>query len=262
MADSQFEEAKANTCIIGDSIIDYLDGEAEDLGLSVFGPKAYLYLLGSKVGLAEYKKQRENGVPMELAFKRAIFKGLMAPGMEIVEDLAFSKLLNGIMPNHNAVVSADLVSDYISDNKNSHSNKSAEIFDDIDYLNYNSDERISFQNYSNSIKRGELSAIVDFKTYKKIDEDINTIIGTTAEGNLKITQKSNHFINRVIGSIYQRRSGVSVDNIKKALLNPTEIIKKEDSWKYYLEGVCSVTVNPRTGRLIQTNPEHSLKVTE
>lgn len=86
MADSQFEDAKATTGTVGDKVIDYLDGVAEDMGLSVFGPKAYFYLLGTKEGFGEYRRQRENGVPNDIAFKRAVVKGAMAPGMEIIED--------------------------------------------------------------------------------------------------------------------------------------------------------------------------------
>ena len=75
-----------------------------------------------------------------------------------------------------------------------------------------------------------------------------------------ITGKSDHFIVRVIGSVEERRNGVSISDIEKALTLPTAKVypimtyaNGQKSQKIRLEPV-EVTINPDTGVLIQTNP--------
>ena len=135
-ADSQFEDAKANTGAIGDKIIDIADESAEMLGYSMFGPKA-LYVFATAEGFGEYRSLREQGYSEIDSFVGALGKAGYTVAAEKVEDIAFSKLLNGAMSSNNAVANANLVSDYISNNKNSYLNKSSEMFDDLEYLNYN-----------------------------------------------------------------------------------------------------------------------------
>ena len=74
----------------------------------------------------------------------------------------------------------------------------------------------------------------------------------------KITEKSKHFINRVIGSIEERRSGVTVDDVVETLKSTDVRPGKGESVRYFGENAI-VTVNPTTGKLIQVNPRHRKK---
>lgn len=85
-ADKQFENAKSRTGDFGDNLIDIADGAAETLGLSMFGPKALTYAFGTKEGFGEYRKQRENGVSKEIAFRRALAKAGYSVAVEKVDD--------------------------------------------------------------------------------------------------------------------------------------------------------------------------------
>lgn len=85
-ADKQFENAKSRTGDFGDNLIDIADGAAETLGLSMFGPKALTYAFGTKEGFGEYRKQRENGVSKEVAFRRALAKAGYSVAVEKVDD--------------------------------------------------------------------------------------------------------------------------------------------------------------------------------
>ena len=134
-------------------------------------------------------------------------------------------------------------------------------FAEFQNLKYNSGEWEAFKSYKRAIQIGELSALADFPLYeetsRKIDEKL---IGLTTPNGITVTEKSYHFISRVIGSIEQRRSGVDVQAAARALTDPKAIvcpvkIHKDGSisQKFKYSGV-EVTINPHTGNLIQTNP--------
>ena len=76
--------------------------------------------------------------------------------------------------------------------------------------------------------------------------------GTVANGGVKISGKSAHFTNQVIGSIYTGKSGVEISDIHKAL--KTNPVKIGDDWCYSLDGVCRVYVNATDGNLEEVNP--------
>ena len=80
----------------------------------------------------------------------------------------------------------------------------------------------------------------------------------TSQGT-KISGKSDHFTNRIIGSVDQRRSGVSVDDVIDALKNPVTVTSRTGenlTSVRYVGKAATVTINPDTGNLIQTNPTH------
>lgn len=114
--------------------------------------------------------------------------------------------------------------------------------------------------YKQSIKLGELTPLAGFELYEEISEEIDKrLIGITTSNGIKIKSKSYHFIARVIGSISQRRNGVPLESVLLALTVPDRIdpIKENEngrSQRFILKGVCAVTVNPDTGKLIQVNP--------
>ena len=121
------------------------------------------------------------------------------------------------------------------------------------------------KDYVNSVKKGMISPLSGFKNYKKIHDELEeNVIGIDIAEGVQITEKSKHFMERVIGTMCDPktgnpRSGVSIEDISKALKNPVSIkpIKTakngERSQKYIGENA-SVTINPDTGILIQCNP--------
>ena len=124
-------------------------------------------------------------------------------------------------------------------------------------IDYN--EIKNYRNYEKSINVGELTPLADFELYKKISNEIDEkIVGITASG-IKIKNKSNHFIARVIGSVEQKRNGVEIEKIIDTLREPDEITNVEvrasgSTQRFKKYGMAAVSVNPETGNLIQVNP--------
>lgn len=118
-----------------------------------------------------------------------------------------------------------------------------------------------YKAYLRSIRSGELTPLADFELYKRFSRQIDEkLIGITTVNGIKIISKSDHFIARVIGSVEQKRDGVDIDDVFKALTERNTRIfsiikgsngKTSQKFRY---GNVEVSVNPLTGNLIQTNP--------
>lgn len=137
-------------------------------------------------------------------------------------------------------------------------------------MKYNNPKEWSqYKTYVRSIRSGELTALADFTLYKKTSSQIDSeIVGITTSNGITISSKSDHFISRVIGSVEQRRSGVSIDKICKALTSPDTIVYPIKQYadglrsqKFFFDGV-EVTVNPDTGNLIQVNPNTKRRISK
>ena len=116
-------------------------------------------------------------------------------------------------------------------------------------MKYNNGEWNKFKNYAYSVENGELSAFADFELYKNTDRGIeNSLVGTTANGGIRISGKSAHFTNQVIGSIYTGKSGVEIEDIRKAL--QTKPMKNEKIIRYKLNDICVVNIETETGKLV------------
>ena len=117
-----------------------------------------------------------------------------------------------------------------------------------------------YRNYEKSINIGELTPLADFELYKKISNEVDEkIVGITTSNGIKIKNKSNHFIARVIGSVEQKRNGVEIERIIDTLREPDEITNVEvrasgATQRFKKYGMAAVSVNPETGNLIQVNP--------
>lgn len=132
-------------------------------------------------------------------------------------------------------------------------------------IRYNEDDWKVFKAYTSSIKSGELTPLADFKLYQNISKEMDEkLVGIVTSNDIKVTGKSNHSIARVIGSVEQRRSGVSVADVLDALTNkdaeilPVKELRNGKSQKFRNQKV-EVTVNPDTGNIIQVNPTHDRK---
>ena len=90
------------------------------------------------------------------------------------------------------------------------------------------------------------------------------LIGIVTSNNITITDKSNHSIARVIGSIEQIRNGVQVSDVLDALTtSDSEILpireSKNGRSQKFRNKVVEVSINPDTGNIIQVNPVHTRK---
>ena len=110
-----------------------------------------------------------------------------------------------------------------------------------------------------------MTPLADFKLYQNISKEMDEkLVGIVTSNSIKVTGKSNHSIARVIGSVEQRRSGVSVADVLDALTNkdaeilPVKELRNGKSQKFRNQKV-EVTVNPDTGNIIQVNPTHDRK---
>lgn len=117
--------------------------------------------------------------------------------------------------------------------------------------------------YKRAVRSGDIQALTGAETYFSVAKDIqDRLVGVTAANGVKVQGFSTHFIDRVIGQTAEphpgKRRGVPVDDALDTLLHgkPGSIrINDDGSKSQKLSGAkCSVTINPDTGRLIQTNP--------
>lgn len=139
-------------------------------------------------------------------------------------------------------------------------------------VKYNDSPRYELlQRYARDVDSGWISPLSRFDNYEALYNQIQTeIVGTTANNGVVITGQSQHFMQRVIGTMVDpqklrdnlqiiRRSGVDINSIKDTLYNPVEVcpirVSQSGQKSVKLNGKnCSVTINPDTGILIQTNP--------
>lgn len=125
---------------------------------------------------------------------------------------------------------------------------------------YNKDDHDNMLHYVAARRSGAVSAVASFSDWQSMNTKLNTLfVGKTAANGVQIKSVSRHFVDRVIGSIEQRRSGVSIANLEKAIKEgvPLPVVVRKDgrkSQKIILDGVCELTINPNTGELIQCNP--------
>lgn len=96
--------------------------------------------------------------------------------------------------------------------------------------------------------------MVDFDLYEHFDKTISAELnGVNTVKDITVKGHSLHFIDRVFGSVEQKRSGVNAEDIKATLQTATKYKEKDKSIKIYGEKTI-VSINPKTGRLIQANP--------
>ncbi len=134
-------------------------------------------------------------------------------------------------------------------------------FTDFCNLKY-SDEWDSFKAYAHSIENGWLTALAGFDLYKNISSEIDhVLVGETLPNGIKITGKSDHYIDRTIGSVEDRRTGVSVQDALQTIKKPAKtdpvVSRPNGRSQRFIGEKATVTINPDTGNLIQVNPTKS-----
>lgn len=132
-------------------------------------------------------------------------------------------------------------------------------------VEYTDTERYGLlERYHQSVTKGILSPLVDFPLYEDYYQKIqDRAIGQVVNG-VKITQQSQHFLERVFGCMQdpgtkRPRNGVALEDLFDCLENPVKIeptiIGKDGRPSFRVVGRrAKITINPETGKLIQINP--------
>ncbi len=138
-------------------------------------------------------------------------------------------------------------------------------------VKYNDSPRYELlQRYAHDVDSGWISPLSRFDNYEALYNQIKTeIVGMAASNGVVITGQSQHFMQRVIGTMVDpqklrdnlqiiRRSGVDIEEIKAAIFSPERVdlpVSRQDGMRSirFIGETCAVTVNPDTGMLIQTN---------
>lgn len=123
------------------------------------------------------------------------------------------------------------------------------------------DEYKLMQTYSKSVDSGMISPLVGYEKYKEYHERVEKeLVGLTTSNGIEIKSQSNHFLERVFGTISDpahegaKRSGVELEDIAEALKNGSVRQHKNGSYIYKSHN-CEVSLNPNTGNLIQVTPK-------
>lgn len=126
-------------------------------------------------------------------------------------------------------------------------------------------EKKLFTHYSEAVKRGDVSPLADYDLYRRTAIELqDKCVGLVTSNGVKLEKRSLHSIDRVIGSVEQRRNGITVDDVVKALTSPEAEIRPvrysgtSASQKFIYKNA-EVTINPVTMTLIQVNPHHREK---
>lgn len=137
--------------------------------------------------------------------------------------------------------------------------KTLEKFQELKY-NKIEDYRM-FKHYCFARDKGKISALASFTLFKSTKTKIEHItIGRTAANGTVIQSVSLHFVDRIIGTIYEKNKheGMSLKDMQNILFNGSLRKAKIDrdgrvSQKMEIDGVGTVTINPETGELVQCN---------
>lgn len=136
-------------------------------------------------------------------------------------------------------------------------------------LKYNNVRKYDLlKTYTKSIENGMISRLSGFENYMKIHNNIEkNVVGLQTANGIKITGQSKHFMERVIGTkedpkTQRPRSGVSINDIVDALINPLDVKKalagRDGQRSQKLIGEKgTITINPDRGILVQCNPTDS-----
>lgn len=118
--------------------------------------------------------------------------------------------------------------------------------------------------YVKAVKKGDISALTGIDTYLDTARNIESqLVGTTAINGVGIKGYTSHFVDRIIGQTSTphkgMRTGVKVEDVLHALQNgeAKPILTRADG-KQSQQIIGSnnvVTINPKTGKLVQTNPK-------
>ena len=133
--------------------------------------------------------------------------------------------------------------------------------DKFQEIKYNNIERYKeLMACKNSINSGKLSPLVDFELYHtEVNHFKTEILGLETQTGIQVKSISKHFYERYFGSVEDRRDGVTFDAVRNCIIDgePQEIKtdkKGRTSQVFSIQNVAQVSINPKSGELIQVNP--------
>lgn len=144
--------------------------------------------------------------------------------------------------------------------------KSFDKFQGIKYNNVNVWSEM--QDYYWAISEGNISSFSTYSDYKAVKKELaSKLVGITTFDGVEIKSFSKHMIDRILGASNDPktglpRSGTTVDGVLDAIMNPIKIADEKprkldkvlEISKKYIGKTTTVSVNPETGNLIQSNP--------
>lgn len=148
-------------------------------------------------------------------------------------------------------------------------------FDKFQDLKYNNGkEWLIMKDYHKARTEGNISSFSSFSDYKKTRKELNDkLVGVKTSDGIEIKSFSKHMIDRILGASNDPktglpRSGTTIDGVLDALKNPLQITetkarkldKVAETSKKYIGEISTVSINPTTGNLIQSNPTDKEKV--
>lgn len=142
-------------------------------------------------------------------------------------------------------------------------NSNPNTLDAFQEIKYNdSNEWYHLKGFKMAVEKGDIHALTGYNTYKSVANEIREIlVGLTTSDGIAITSYKSHFIDRIIGQIEAgtaqkgKRTGVQIEDVKEALLNPISIKESRNNARQYINEKCIVTINILSGHLIQTTPK-------
>lgn len=133
----------------------------------------------------------------------------------------------------------------------------------MEKMQYNNPKEYALmKSYEKSVDNGGLSPLVGYEKYKEYHQRIETeLIGLKTNSGIIIQSQSKHFLERVFGTISDpshggvKRAGVELEDIKEALEHgKVKQYPNRDSATFATDK-CIVSVNVKTGNLIQVTPQ-------
>lgn len=135
-------------------------------------------------------------------------------------------------------------------------------------LKYNdSRESRLYKGYVGAVNNGRISPLVGYDKYKEIALNAEKeLTGNYTSDGKEIKHVSVHLTDRIIGQQAEgdtpkpgKRMGVSIGNIKDALLNGKagEVVERADGRRsqQFISDKCKVSFNPDAGTVIQASPK-------
>ena len=121
------------------------------------------------------------------------------------------------------------------------------------------DEWSFFKEFAAQRRKGYITSEVSLNKLRGVyAQAVEALVGQKTSNGIEIKNVAIHFASRVIGNPEKKRKGVTIESCVEAITNPIRIdpIHEENgkrSQRYWTYGT-TVSVNPDTGTVIQTNP--------
>ena len=133
----------------------------------------------------------------------------------------------------------------------------------MEKMRYNDPKEYALmKSYEKSVDTGMMSPLVGYEKYKEYHQRVETeFVGLKTNGGVVIQSQSKHFLERVFGTISDpshggvKREGVELEDVKEALEHGKAKKHPSRDVVTFATDKCIVSVNTKTGNLIQVTPQ-------